>query len=149
MVAEILFGLEECVLGSGLGDFQHAGNFRVTKAFHFIEQENIPLVGCKAPERAFQRHAKRRMCAGSTEFHARRQRVHVFIHAVFSTNAAAAQIVAGVDQDAKRPGDKRRLPAKTGDASLDFQEGSCTASSASACEPRRLRARFFMRVPCH
>src|SRR5882762_2071205 len=63
------------------------------------------------------------MSAGSAEFHARRQRVHVFIHMVFSTNAAAAQIVAGVDQDTERPGDKRRLPAKTRDASLDFQEG--------------------------
>src|SRR5258705_6127591 len=34
-----------------------------------------------------------------------------------------SQVGEGYNQDAERPGDKRRLPAKTGDASLDFQEG--------------------------
>ena len=63
------------------------------------------------------------MSAGRAKFPARGQRVHVFAYLVFSAGTAAAQIVASVDQDAKRPGDKGRLPAKTGDASLNFQEG--------------------------
>jgi hypothetical protein len=68
------------------------------------------------------------MSAGYAEFHAWGQRVDVFVYLVFSADTAAAQIVAGIDQDAKRPGDKGRLPAKTGNASLDFQEGFLLAS---------------------
>src|SRR5579859_6193339 len=41
---QISLGLEKSVLRSGLADLQNRRNLRVPEAFHFIQQENVPLV---------------------------------------------------------------------------------------------------------
>src|SRR5579863_9781293 len=41
---QISLGLEKSVLRSGLADLQNRRDFRVPKAFHFIQQKNVPLV---------------------------------------------------------------------------------------------------------
>ena len=63
-LAKRLFCLEKRVLRSGFADFQNGSNFRMAEAFDFVEQENIPLMGGKAFECAFEGHAKRGMRTG-------------------------------------------------------------------------------------
>src|SRR3974390_2486295 len=48
--------------------------------------------------------------------------IPLVLRVLFAADPAAPHVVAGVDEDSKRPGDKRRLSAKAGNAALNFQE---------------------------
>ena len=63
-MAKISLRLKKSVLRSSLGNLQNPGDFRVMKALHFVQQENVALVLRQGGQRAFQRHSERRMRAG-------------------------------------------------------------------------------------
>src|SRR5215469_7280487 len=121
-VAQIFLRLKQCVFRRCLGYLEHPGNLRMTESFHFVQQKNVALVPRQLFERALQCHPQGRMRSRRARLHARCLcRVLVGRH-FFFPQPAAPRVIARVDQDPVRPGHKTRLPAKTCNASLHFQE---------------------------
>ena len=54
-LAKIFLRLEQRVLRSGFADFQQCGDFRMTKAFDFVKQENVALMARQRGKGALER----------------------------------------------------------------------------------------------
>src|SRR5882757_10514622 len=126
----------------------------MAESFDLVQQEDVALMARQFSQGAFKRKPKRGMRDSRARLGTRCGIFSLWVVLgcnFFLAQAATARVIAGVHQDAKGPGNEARLPAKTGNAALHFQEsllygvfGICRAAQNVAC--KILHARPMQRV---
>src|SRR6267378_8481762 len=97
----------------------------MAESFDLVEQEDVALMARQFSQGAFKRKPKRGMRDSRARLGTRCGILPLLIVLrgnFFFPQTAAPRVIAGVHQNAKGPGNEARLPAKTGDAALHFQE---------------------------
>src|SRR6267142_5937856 len=97
----------------------------MAEPFNLVEQEDVALMARQFSQGAFKRKPKRGMSDSGARLGTRCGILSLLIVLrgnFFFPQAATACVVACVHQNAKGPGNEARLPAKTRDAALHFQE---------------------------
>src|SRR5271165_5844214 len=121
-LSQILLRVEQSILGGRLGNLQHARDLRVAEPFHLIQQKYIALMLRQCGDGPLQRQPQGRMRTGRARFQRRGILAGVIDDILPAPHAPPSHVVASIHQYAKRPGNERRLPAKTINPPLHFQK---------------------------